>query len=86
MVESGVYREFDKIIVVYTTPEQQVERLVARDGIDPADAKKRLKSQFPLSEKLKVANYTIDTSGRFENARANTLEVFHLIEKDFPED
>ena len=82
MVESGTYKDFDKIIVVYTSPEEQIRRLRERDGIDEVDAEKRIKSQFPLSEKLKVANYIIDTSGNFENAKVKALETYHLMEKD----
>lgn len=82
MVESGIYKEFDKIVIAYTTPEEQVNRLTARDGISAEAAEARLKAQFPLSEKLKVANYTIDTSGSLEQTRAKTLETFHLIKKD----
>lgn len=82
MVESGIYKEFDKIVIAYTTPEEQVRRLMARDNITSDAAETRLKAQFPLSEKLKVANYTIDTSGSLEQTRAKTLETFHLIKKD----
>ena len=83
LVESGTYKDFDKIIVVYTSQEEQVKRLMERDGIGKEDAENRIKAQFPLSEKLKVANYTIDTTGSFDNARKLTLETFHLLKKDF---
>jgi dephospho-CoA kinase len=83
MVESGTYKDFEKIIVVYTTAEEQMKRLQNRDNIDFEDAEKRIKAQFPLSEKLKVAHYTIDTSGSFDSARSKTLETFHLMKKDF---
>ena len=82
LVESGTYKDFDKIIIVYTSQEEQISRLMNRDGIDREEAEARIKSQFPLSEKLKVANYTIDTTGTFENARTKTLETFHLMKKD----
>jgi len=83
LVESGTYKGFDKIVVVYTSPEEQMRRLKLRDGISDDEAEKKIKSQFPLSEKLKVANYIIDTSGSFENAKAKAYETYHLIEKDF---
>jgi dephospho-CoA kinase len=83
LVESGIYKEFDCVIIVYTSEEEQVRRLTGRDGISDEEARKRIKAQFPLSEKLKVANYTIDTTGSFENARTKTLETFHLIKKEF---
>lgn len=83
LVESGNYKDFDKIIVVYTSQEEQIRRLIERDKISQEDADKRIKAQFPLSEKLKVANYIIDTTGSLEEARKKTLECFHLLKKDF---
>jgi dephospho-CoA kinase len=83
LVESGINKEFEKIIVVYTSPEIQIARAEARDKLSPLEAEKRIKSQFPLKEKLKVANYTIDSSGTFDSTRANTMEVFYLLKKDF---
>jgi dephospho-CoA kinase len=83
LVESGISKEFEKIIVVYTSPEIQIARAAARDTLSPREAEKRIQSQFPLKEKLKVANYTIDSSGTFDNTRANTMEVFYLLKKDF---
>lgn len=83
LVESGTYKDFDKIIVVYTSQEEQIARLMDRDGIQREDAETRIKSQFPLSEKLKVANYTIDSTGTFESAKSKTLETYHLMTKDF---
>ncbi|MCI0471052.1 MAG: dephospho-CoA kinase [Candidatus Aminicenantes bacterium] len=83
LVEAGIYKDFEKIIVVYTTHEEQLKRLMERDGILEAAAEARIKAQFPLSEKLKVAHYAIDTSGAFENTRIKTLETYHLMKKDF---
>jgi len=83
LVESGNYKDFDKIIVVYSSQETQIKRLMERDSIEKEDAEKRIKAQFPLNEQLKVANYTIDTTGSFEETKKNTLETFHLLKKDF---
>jgi dephospho-CoA kinase len=83
LLESGIYKEFEKIIVVYTLAAEQIRRAMARDKISRPEAQKRIQSQFPLKEKLKVANYTIDSSGTCENTRTNTMEVFHLLKKDF---
>jgi dephospho-CoA kinase len=83
LVESGNYKDFQKIIVVYTSQEEQIKRLMQRDGISKEDAENRIKAQFPLSEKLKVAHYTIDTTGSFEEAKNKALETFHLMKKDF---
>ncbi|MCK5222400.1 MAG: dephospho-CoA kinase [Candidatus Aminicenantes bacterium] len=85
LVESGTYKSFDKIIVTYTNPEEQRKRLTERDGIGEEEAKERIRAQFPISEKLKVADYSIDTSGSHDATRKNTLETFHLLKKSFEE-
>jgi dephospho-CoA kinase len=83
LLESGIYKDFEKIIVVYSAAAVQLRRAMERDKLTRAEAQKRIRSQFPLREKLKVANYAIDSSGSFESTRANTMEVFHLLQKDF---
>ena len=83
LLESGIYTEFEKIIVVYSPAAVQVRRAMERDKLTRAEAQRRIRSQFPLREKLKVANYTIDSGGTFDQTRANTMEVFHLLKKDF---
>ncbi len=85
LVESGTYKAFDKIIVTYTNFEEQIKRLMDRDKIDRKQADERIKAQFPVSEKLKVADFTIDTSGSFDETRKNTLETFYLLKKSFEE-
>lgn len=83
LLESGITREFEKIIVVYSSAAVQLRRAMERDRLSRAEAQKRIRSQFPLREKLKVANYAIDSSGSFASTRANTMEVLHLLKKDF---
>jgi dephospho-CoA kinase len=82
LLESGIYREFERIIVVYSAAAVQLRRAMERDRLTRSEAQKRIRSQFPLREKLKVANYAIDSSGSFASTRANTMEVFHLLKKD----
>ena len=83
LLESGAYKDFEKIIVVYAREAVQIRRAMERDRLTRVEAQKRIRSQFPLREKLKVANYTIDSGGSCESTRANTMEVFHLLKNDF---
>jgi dephospho-CoA kinase len=83
LLESGVYRDFERIIVVYAPEAVQVHRAMERDRLTKAEALKRIRSQFPLREKLKQAHYTIASGGTLAATRANTLEVFHLLKTDF---
>ncbi len=76
MIESGGYRRFDKLIVVYCRPEIQSERLTGRDRLSTAEAVVRINSQMPQAEKMRYADYLIDTSDGFDDTRRQTEEVF----------
>lgn len=79
MIESGGYRRFDKIVVVWCDERTQVARLMARNGLSEEEALKRIRSQMPQSEKKSHADYLIDTTGGFDEARARTEEVFREL-------
>ncbi len=79
MIESGGHLRFDKLIVVHCRPAMQLERLMARNGYTLAEAKKRIGSQMPQEEKLRYADFSIDTSEGFTDAREKTKEVFYAL-------
>ena len=63
LFEVGAAGEVDRVVVVYATRAVQLARLVARDGVDPVDAERRLASQMPLHDKARQAHYVVDNSG-----------------------
>jgi len=75
MIESGGYRRFEKLIVVWCEPEIQFERLIKRDGLSEADARKRIASQMPQAEKKGFADFLIDTSEGFDPTRVQCRHV-----------
>lgn len=79
MIESGGYKRFDKLIVVFCQPEIQIERLMNRNGLSREEAQKRIDSQMPQEEKKKYADYLIDTSEGFEATRSQTIGVFEQL-------
>ncbi|HYH84080.1 MAG TPA: dephospho-CoA kinase [Pyrinomonadaceae bacterium] len=76
MIESGGYKRFDKLIVVHCRPEVQLERLMRRNVLSREEAERRIAAQMPQVEKLRFADFAIDTSEGFEDARRQTEEVF----------
>jgi len=60
--EGGRY-PIEKSLVVYTTEEQQLERLMKREGYTKEEALNRIQAQIPVEEKRKRASYVIDNSG-----------------------
>ena len=75
MIESGGYRRFEKLIVVWCEPDIQFERLKKRDRLNEADARRRIASQMPQDEKKKFADLLIDTSAGFESTRIQCRQV-----------
>ncbi len=81
MIESGGYRRFDKLVVVHCRPEAQLERLMRRNSLSRAEAERRIAAQMPQEEKLHYADFSVDTSGSFEETRARTEEVYKALRK-----
>ena len=81
MIESGGYQRFDKLIVVHCRPEVQLQRLMARDGFSREEAGKRIAAQMPQEEKQKYADFLIDTSDGFEEARLQTEQVYAELKR-----
>jgi dephospho-CoA kinase len=82
MIESGGYRRLDKLIVVHCRPEIQIERLIIRDNLSREDAAKRISAQMPQEEKMKYADYLIDTSNGFGPTREQVVAVFAKLDGD----
>jgi dephospho-CoA kinase len=79
MIESGGYKRFDKIVVVHCRPEIQIERLMRRNHLSRAEALQRIGTQMPQEEKMRHADFLIDTSEDYETTRARTIEVFQKL-------
>jgi dephospho-CoA kinase len=79
MIESGGYRRFDKVIVVHCRPEVQLRRLLLRNDLLPKEAERRIAAQMSQEEKMKCADFLIDTSEGFEDTRRQTDEVFRAL-------
>ena len=75
MIESGGYKRFDKLIVVYCDRETQAERLMRRANITRGDAEQRIAAQMTSEEKLRYADYRINTAGTFEETRQLVIAV-----------
>lgn len=79
MIESGSYKKFDKIIVVWCEPSVQLQRLMDRNSLSETEALKRINAQMPQTEKKTFADYLINTSEGFEATRKQSIEIFDLL-------
>jgi len=81
MIESGGYKRFDKLIVVWCEPDIQLERLMKRDGLSEEDAKARIRAQMPQEEKKRFADHLIDTSAGFDETREQVNMVYSELKR-----
>jgi dephospho-CoA kinase len=79
LVETGSNKRFDKLIVAVCTGEQQLERAMQRSSYTKEEVMARLSRQFSLEEKVKVADYAIDTSGTKERTLEQVRQVYESL-------
>jgi len=79
MIESGNYKNMDRLVVVVTDEATQAARLRARDGTDDAEGRRKIASQMPLAEKAKLADHVIDNSGDREATVEQVRRLFATL-------
>ncbi len=79
LVETGRYKDFDRLIVVTCTAEEQMERALQRGSYSKEEIQARLARQLPLEQKLRVADYVIDTSGDQEATLEQVRTVYRSL-------
>ena len=82
LVETGYYRELDRLIVLRCSPETQRSRLRTRRELAPGEAESRLAAQAALERKLAVADYVIETDTTLEETRRQTERVWEALLAD----
>ena len=81
LFEAGADKETSKVIVVTCTPEQQMERALARPGAIRQDIGARIARQMPLAEKRARADYVIDAGGTEQDTLRQTKLVYEELTK-----
>jgi dephospho-CoA kinase len=70
----------DKVVVVAASKQTQLRRLKDK-GMSREEAQKRIKSQLPLKEKIKVADFVINNDGSLKETKKQVGEIYSLLEK-----
>lgn len=81
LIETGTYKNYDRLILVECEQEQQIERSLKRDHADRAEVLARLSRQMPLAEKRKFANYVVDTSGSKEETLRQVHDIYEALRR-----
>ena len=83
LLEAGLRRRFDRIIVVTCKPQQRIERWANRHKLDPEAAReevtRRMMAQAPEEAKIQAADYVIDNSGSVEDTRKQVQAIYETL-------
>lgn len=82
LIEAGTHKRFDKLVVVHCSREEQIRRLGHRDGLGRDEALLRIEAQMPVEEKVRLADYAIETLGTEDDTRQQAAELFRALQAD----
>lgn len=82
LVDNGLDKDMDFVIVVDVAVEERVRRLVALRGLEEDDARRRIAAQVTDEVRLAAATHVIDNNGTLEQLRARATEVMNRIEAE----
>ncbi|MGP6151150.1 dephospho-CoA kinase [Priestia flexa] len=75
LFESKLTYLVDQVIVVHVNELVQLERLQKRNNLSKEDALARIKSQLPLTEKAKMADFIIDNNGSIDETKEQVIKL-----------
>jgi len=78
LIETGIHKTVDKVIVVSATKENRLQRLMDR-GFSHDEAEKRIASQLPIREKVKHADFVIHNDGSIGDTQKQVQEIFKSL-------
>ena len=77
--EAKIDRFMDKIIVVYIDKDEQIKRLIKRNNLSKDEALQRVRSQIPMEEKAKIADYVIDNSSSLDKTKEQVEKIWESL-------
>lgn len=74
-------KDFSAIIVISTSKENCVSRVMARDSISRTQATQRIESQMPLEQKCALADYVINNDTNIQDLEEQAELIFSKLIK-----
>ena len=79
LIENGLHRGMDGVVLVSVPESVQRSRLAARDGLDEEEITARLAAQLPLADKRASATWVVDNGGSLDETRAQVRRIWDEI-------
>ncbi len=83
LIEVGMQDAVDITILVYISPEEQIKRIMKRNGYSSKESEYRLNSQMSIDDKIPYADFVINNEGSIKETKKTVDEVWeNLIKKE----
>ncbi|WP_069366591.1 dephospho-CoA kinase [Salisediminibacterium beveridgei] len=82
LIESDLFHLVDCTVLVYATKEQQLERIIERNGLSEEEAAKRINAQMPIDEKRAKVDDIIDNRRGFEALKTEVEAYVNRIHQE----
>ena len=79
LFEINMEKEVDKILLIYSSKEIQIERIMNRDGRTREEAIKIINSQIPLYKKREKSDYIIQNNDSLEKLEKNLDKIVQKL-------
>ena len=79
LIEAGMAKDADVLVVVKAGPETCVKRAVKKLKITKKEAIERMKAQMPIKEKVKYADCVINNDGDLNIAKKKVEKIWKDI-------
>lgn len=83
LIEVGKVDKVDLVVLVYISQEEQIRRLMERDGCSREDALVRIDSQMSIDEKLWYSDFVVDNGSSLEETVEQVDDIWErLLERE----
>ena len=81
LIETGMQAMFHKILLIHIPRKEQIKRLIKRNSIREEEAKRIIRAQMPIDEKMKHAHFVINNQGTMEQTEKEAIKVWKALKK-----
>jgi dephospho-CoA kinase len=79
LIESGNYKRVNKVIVVRSEKECQIQRILSRNDFSYEEIEARIKNQMSLADKIKYADFVLDNNSQQKDLRKKVQELYPVL-------
>jgi len=83
LLESEAKNLVDEVVVVKTNKKNSIKRALKKKKYSKKETEQIIKSQMPLRQKLKYADFVVDNNKSLKNTREQVKEIVKKINKKY---